>query len=149
MWVCLSDAFFSIVDKDCARDELLVRARRKGDIEKVFPGAEVRRDGLADYLYRAAVKRRVVAETLAGEAWRIAYPNFKDSVRAPDLHRAYMRVWTALADLQPTSLPPMAPFGQPGFWPPHGEEFFPKPVARAPKRRKYKKRRQRSLRRGR
>ena len=37
MCLCLSDGFLSIVAKDCADDELLVRARRHGDIERTFP----------------------------------------------------------------------------------------------------------------
>ena len=43
MWIMLSDAFFSIVSKNCGPDELMVRARRKGDIEKAFPGAKVKK----------------------------------------------------------------------------------------------------------
>jgi hypothetical protein len=96
-----SDCFLSIVSKDCARDELLVRARRKGDIEKIFPGAVVRRDVNADYLYRAPVKRALVEQAMAEEVRRINYPNFKNSVHEDDLHRAYLRVWMDMADLQP------------------------------------------------
>ena len=43
MWIMLSDSFLSIVHKDCAQDELLVRARRPSDIESVFPDAKVKR----------------------------------------------------------------------------------------------------------
>ena len=43
MWIMLSDCFLSIVSKDCGPAELLVRARRAGDIEKVFPNAKVTR----------------------------------------------------------------------------------------------------------
>lgn len=96
MWLCISDAFLSIVHKDCARDELLVRARRKGDIEKIFPGAKVKRSTTTDYLFRAAVKRTEVAHALEGEVRSITYPNFKDSVKDKRLHDAYLRVWTSL-----------------------------------------------------
>ena len=96
----MNDCCFSIVSKDCARDELLVRARRKGDIEKVFPKARVRRNAKADYLYRAAVKKDVIATALKGEVDRVTYPNFKSSVADPKLHGAYMRVWSALGPLQ-------------------------------------------------
>jgi hypothetical protein len=41
MWICMSSSFLSIVDKYCDKVELLVRARRKGDIEAIFPDAEV------------------------------------------------------------------------------------------------------------
>ena len=60
MWVCLKNSFLSIVSKDCRPDELMVRARRPGDIEKVFPDAKVTRNTGSDYLYRAVVPRDVV-----------------------------------------------------------------------------------------
>ena len=65
MWICLNDAFFSIVRKDCRPDELLVRARRPGDIEKVF-GRHFKVDkvDVADYLYRAVIPTRTVVYVL-------------------------------------------------------------------------------------
>jgi len=100
MWICLPDAFLSIVFKDCARDELLVRARRKGDIEKIFPGAKVTRYTKSDYLYRAVVKKDAVVSAMTGEIARIVYGNFKNAVDNVPLHDAYLKVWTALAALQ-------------------------------------------------
>ena len=100
MWILLNDCFFSIVAKDCARDELLVRARRKGDIQKVFPEAKVKRNAKADYLYRACVKKAAVKEALAGEVDRVTYSNFKSSVTDAKLHAAYLRVWGNLGPLQ-------------------------------------------------
>lgn len=102
MWVFLSDCFLSIVDKDCGPHEVLVRARRAGDIEKLFPRAKIVRLERADYLFRAVVSRREVASALASEVMAIRYPNFKSSVRDESLHDAYMRVWTAMASVQPT-----------------------------------------------
>lgn len=103
MWLMFNDCFFSIVSKDCGRDELLVRARRKGDIEKVFPTAPVTRTPRSDYLYRAAVRKSEIITALGNEVGRITYDNFKDSIgdADKDLHDAYLRVWIALADLQP------------------------------------------------
>ena len=98
----LNDCFLSIVSKDCRRDELRVRARREGDIEKVFPNATVTRYTKSDYLFRAVVKRTTVEEALAGEVQRILYGNFKSSVRDRPLHDAYLRVWSIMAELQPT-----------------------------------------------
>lgn len=113
MWLCLSDAFLSIVSKDCARDELLVRSRRKGDIEKIFPRAKVTRTPLADYMYRAVVKRDEVGKALVGEVARITYGNFKDSVADDALHNAYLRVWTTMVSLQPAKS--QLAFGTPPF----------------------------------
>lgn len=101
MWIMLNDAFLSIVSKDCPPDHLLVRARRPGDIEKVFGRRiKVKRETHTDYLYRAAIPCAEVEAALAGEVRRIVYGNFKDSVQDDELHDAYLRVWGALAGLQ-------------------------------------------------
>ena len=100
MWLCLRDSFLSIVAKDCAANELLVRARRPGDIEKVFPNAKVTRNTNSDYLYRAVLPRDVVKQAVAAMIDQIDYPNFKDSVQDGSLHAAYVGVWHAMAGLQ-------------------------------------------------
>lgn len=100
MWLCLNDAFLSIVNKDSARGELLVRARRKGDIERIFPGAKVTKTPKADYLFRASIPTEKIIAALEGEVRRIVYSNFKDSVKDDELHRAYNRVWNAMMPLQ-------------------------------------------------
>jgi hypothetical protein len=99
----LSDLFVSIVAKDCKPDELMVRARRPGDIEKLFPDVVVTEYTASDYHYRAAVKKTAIKAALVDEVNRVTYDNFKDSVEDEALHNAYMRVWTAMASLQPQS----------------------------------------------
>lgn len=101
MWIFLNDAFLSIVSKDCSPSELLVRARRPGDIEKVF-GRRVKVTRLtdADYLFRAVISREDVEAAVCREVQRITYGNFKSSVSDRPLHDAYMRVWSAMAALQ-------------------------------------------------
>ena len=101
MWIMLPDSFLSVVSKDCKPSELLVRARRPGDIEKIFPKAKVTEYDRSDYQFRAVVPRVDVEEALVGEVKRIVYNNFKNSVRDNDLHNAYTRVWTEMAKLQP------------------------------------------------
>jgi hypothetical protein len=101
MWLMLNDAFLSIVKKDCPDDSLLVRARRPGDIEKVFGRrTKVIRATDADYLYRAMVSRADVDLAILREIRRIDYSNFKSSVMDKDLHDAYLKVWTAMAVTQ-------------------------------------------------
>lgn len=101
MWVCFYDAFLSIVHKDCEPDELLVRARRPGDIEKIFPDAIVTEYDRSDYQFRAVVKRSAVAEALTNEVDDIEYPNFKNQVADTPLHNAYLDIWTTMSKLQP------------------------------------------------
>jgi hypothetical protein len=103
----LYDCFFSIVKKDCADDELMVRARRPGDIEKVFKGYTAQEYTYSDYHYRCAIPKSVVIEKLTTEIDDIDYSNFKNSVKDNALHRAYIDVWFTMSRLQP--LPPYSP----------------------------------------
>jgi len=100
MWIMMNNSFLSIVSKDCGPAELLVRARRAGDIERVFPHAKVTRNTNSDYLYRAVLPRDAVKQALAAMIDHIDYPNFKDSVEDSSLHAAYVSVWCAMAGLQ-------------------------------------------------
>jgi hypothetical protein len=100
MWLMFSDCFLSVVSKDCGPTELLVRARRRGDIERMFPSAKVIEDTKTDYLYRAVLPRDVVKQAVADMIDHIDYPNFKNSVKDRMLHDAYLDVWAAMAGVQ-------------------------------------------------
>lgn len=109
MWIYLNDAFLSIVAHRNERDCLLVRARVRGDIERVFPGATSQETRAADYRFRAVIDRQVVADAIAGRLLEIGYDNFKGSVAARDRHDAYLRVWsTTIGGLETVRAPSMA-----------------------------------------
>jgi len=94
MWIFLKDSFLSIVDKgDDSGETLLVRARRKGDIERVFPQAQVIEGAGTDYAFRARINREQVAARMAAEVQGISASNFKNTVKEPGRHHAYMDVW--------------------------------------------------------
>ena len=103
MWLCLNNAFLSVVSKGCGPDQLLVRARMKGHIEAVFPDAKVTESTNTDYRYRAVIKRADVAEAIGAAVYRVEYPNFKNSVKNNALHDAYAAFWNVHALLQPTA----------------------------------------------
>ena len=102
MWIVLNNSFLSIVKNRNNENELLVRARVKGDIEKVFSNAETFEDINADYKYRSYIKRKDVASAISKEIINIDYDNFKSSVSKDDNIRsnAYMNVWSALNKIQ-------------------------------------------------
>ena len=103
MWLFTSNAFLSIVSKAPAKpDELLVRARRKGDINNVFPHAKEQETIGTDYLYRAVVSRLDVAAAMVKAVHELNYSNFKDSIPFKDkqLHDACHRVWSVMASCQ-------------------------------------------------
>lgn len=96
MWLFLNNAFLSIVAHRTKPDTLLVRARVRGDIERVFPRAKVSRTPDADYLFRAEVGRLEVTAALSAAAGGIAYPNFKGSVTDRDRLATYHDVWDVM-----------------------------------------------------
>ena len=96
MWICLNDAFLSIVVDRTHPGYLLVRARRQGEIEKVFPDAIVLRNVGSDYRYRALIPRSQVALLLMERLEAIDYGNFKNSVLDVDLHDAYYQIWRTM-----------------------------------------------------
>ena len=108
MWIFRNDAMLSVVVPsgiDLPKhlknaDVLSVRARRKGDIERVFPTARVIRLRGRDYDFRAYVDRYEVAEVMRQAVLDIGYQNFKDSVRDDARHDAYMDVWSAMFKFQ-------------------------------------------------
>lgn len=97
MWIFLSGSYLSIVDKgDPSGTSLLVRARLRGDIERVFPDAEVVANAGTDYQFRARVDRERVAQAMADQVRAIRYPNFKATVRDDNRHDAYLDTWRAM-----------------------------------------------------
>lgn len=103
MWLFLSDSFLSIVDKGGDGLTLLVRARKAGDIERVFPTAEVVKGGGTDYLFRARIDREEVVLRMAEAVRNIGYNNFKSSVKDHTRHDAYMGVWEVMYGYQRTA----------------------------------------------
>lgn len=98
MWIFLSSGFLSVVaDKaDPSGDRLLVRARRAGHIESVFPEAEVFSVAGADYAFRAWIPRVRVAQACQEHVQAIDYVNFKDSIDDPAYHDAALAAWSAM-----------------------------------------------------
>ena len=102
MWIVLNKSFLSIVKNRNDKNTLLVRARVKGDINKVFQDADVFEDDNADYKYRSYIDRKIVANEISKELMNINYDNFKSSVSKDDFTRinAYINVWSALNKMQ-------------------------------------------------
>ena len=100
MWIILNNAFFSIVENNYNSDELLVRSRVDGDIQKLFPNAQVLVNHGSDYKYRAFIDRREVAKAIEWEILDIDYGNFKHSVEDKRRRSVYDIVWSKLLELQ-------------------------------------------------
>lgn len=100
MWFCFNDSFLSIVQKGGEPGQLCVRARMRGDIERVFPDARVSESIHTDYRFRAHIDRERVIEAVSLRILDLAYPNFKSSVKDPERHDAYMDIWAVMFAMQ-------------------------------------------------
>jgi hypothetical protein len=104
MWICLNNAYISIVAHRDLPDHLMIRARRKGDLECVFGNVTVETTPNADYHYRTSLPRSQVAATLGRILIEsLDYDNFKSSVSDRRLHDAYLDIWSVMRRLQHNS----------------------------------------------
>ncbi len=109
MWIYLRNSFLSVVAHRDKPDVLLVRARRAGDIRRIFPRVKVLRTPAADYLFRAEIRRSIVGSAIDTELQTIGYDNFKASVPDPDRHETYTAVWGVMKRWQDAGGPDRRP----------------------------------------
>ena len=101
MWIFLNDAFLSIVAHRVAgktTSKLVVRARRRGDLARVFPkhAEAILHTPQADYGFRLYLPHAVVAAAVLRRLLMIEYGNFKAGVEEDDRHNAYTAVWETM-----------------------------------------------------
>lgn len=104
MWICLNDAFLSIIEDYADKEKLVVRARRRQDLIN-FAGDEIEIEETPrrDYRFRTVLYRSTVANLLAKSIFNINYNNFKNSVKDKDLAYMYNEVWVSgVRHLDPT-----------------------------------------------
>tara|TARA_R110002020_G_scaffold191427_1_gene391271 strand:- start:2411 stop:2818 length:408 start_codon:yes stop_codon:yes gene_type:complete len=115
MWVFTNKGFFSIVeDRDNANNHL-VRARMKGDLERLFapyfafPKLQVEETPDADYRFRVSLHKSVVTNAIGVAVDEIDYDNFKNSYRDNEkiphtlrslTHYHMHDVWSAMHEAQ-------------------------------------------------
>ena len=106
MWLFTSKSFLSVVaDKENPTgDRLLVRSRIMGDIEEVFPDADVMETCNADYRFRAWVSREKVNNAISEYVQNLNYINFKNRVEDQARIRPLMRVWSTMYEHQEAQL---------------------------------------------
>jgi len=107
MWLFCKSGFFSAVLDFDNPDRVLVRARFKGDLERLLanmPGhakAEILHTPDADYKFRVFVKKSDWETAVLSEAEDMDYTNFKSAVHGNTLRdHAYMNVWTVMRNAQ-------------------------------------------------
>ena len=107
MWIYTTRGFFSIVRDHEKPQNVLVRARLKGDLDNlrsIWPTlTPTRETNRKDYRWRASVPAREMPLLLAELASELTYTNFKDAVAAKQgKPRAdlYHDVWYVMARAQ-------------------------------------------------
>ena len=104
MWIMTPTSFVSIVAHRSKPDVLLVRARLKGDLRRMFPGCKVATTPSADYQYRAEISRERVAEVVADALLELDYANVKGAIPKGKAHarrdRAMHATWSVWNDAQ-------------------------------------------------
>lgn len=98
MWICLNNAFLSVVAVRNMPSMMLVRARRYTDLQTLVPHDKIQHTPNCDYPFRTVMSRGDLMVHLLEYVQNIDYTNFKDSVNSVDLHDAYMKVWTIMLD---------------------------------------------------
>ena len=102
MWVFFNNSFLSIVENRNNKEELLVRSRVKGDIDKIFPDSNIFEMENSDYKYRSYIKKIEVSEKIREIVTNINYDNFKNSISKSEdqRHSSYLNVWNEMRKLQ-------------------------------------------------
>tara|TARA_B100000242_G_C42970022_1_gene450066 strand:+ start:308 stop:619 length:312 start_codon:yes stop_codon:yes gene_type:complete len=102
MWVFLNNSFLSIVENRNNKEELLVRSRVRGDIDKIFPDSNIFEMENSDYKYRSYIKKIEVSEKIREIVTNINYDNFKNSISKSEdqRHSSYLNVWNEMRKLQ-------------------------------------------------
>jgi len=100
MWLFLRESFVSVVQHDDEHRLLVVRSRLAGDIERLFPEAEVAEDPVADYRFCATVPRDRVAQVVANRIQHIDYPSLNEAVEGTERSLGYDRAYGVMLEEQ-------------------------------------------------
>ena len=105
MWLCCKSGFFSGVRHAEKPDTIHVRARFKGDLERLCKAHGVKPDVAVtprnDYGWRMDFPVAEWARIVKEEAEGINYTNFKDAVHdGTERDDAYLNAWAAMREAQ-------------------------------------------------
>jgi hypothetical protein len=104
VWIVFNDAFLSAVRHRTDPNILTVRARRRQDLERYFPGHPIDEGTPTnDYPFRVFVQKAAFAAIVGRYIGFLGYGNFKDSIAKSDheLKKFAIDVWTAGLKLEP------------------------------------------------
>lgn len=105
MWLFTKNSFVSAVQHRNQPNTLIVRARRKQDLVRLFPkkAKQIERTPDADYLFRVTVSKKEFAKRMADYIQQeLTYDNFKGAQDSdtPNWMRFLHEVWHSAYNLQ-------------------------------------------------
>jgi hypothetical protein len=100
MYVFLPDAFISVEEHPEESRLVCVRARIRGDIDRLFPEADIAETIDRDYRFAASLPKERVAQVVSLRVAKMNYSNFFDSIQDEDRRQAYIQVWGAMYEEQ-------------------------------------------------
>jgi hypothetical protein len=100
MWIFTRDSFVSISEHPEESRLLQIRARIDGDIERLFPEAQVVETPDEDYRFRTAISRDRVAQAIALRIGHIDYQSISGSIEDAERWGVYVQVLTAMQEEQ-------------------------------------------------
>jgi hypothetical protein len=110
MWIFSQGSYLALVQHREDPNLMLVRARRREDILRVFPGAKVEHHPAGGYQFHSAIHRDTVALRVVALVQQIDYPAFTESIPEAGRREAYqvasspIEAWGRLLDDQADSL---------------------------------------------
>ena len=87
MWLVTKNSFISVVQHREQPDDVLVRARVKSHLARLFPAksSQIQRDDEADYRWRLLISKQELADRISSYILKsLDYDNFKASQEADD-----------------------------------------------------------------
>ncbi len=109
MWVFLRDAFISVTEHESERRLLRVRARMRGDLDRLFPEADIAETIDRDYRFATSLPRERVAQVISLHVSKLDYGTFFEAIPNEDRKQAYIQVWGAMYEEQNRLYGPPAP----------------------------------------
>lgn len=100
MWIFMQDAFLSVTEHESEPRLYVIGARVRGDIEHVFPEADVIEAVDGDYRFCTSLPRDRVVQAISLRLGKIKYPMFHTMISDAERKAAYINVWGAMYDEQ-------------------------------------------------
>jgi len=103
MWLFTKNSFISVVQHRDQPHDVLVRARDKSHLARLFPEKQIQEDTEADYRYRLVVPKKEFAKVVSDYIMQnLDYDNFKAAQDSgdPAWTRFLHAVWTEGLRLQ-------------------------------------------------